>query len=169
MQVMPGTFRLYARRIEALTGRRADINDPLANLVAGGRHLRDDLDATQGNVRAAAERYFAGPDPRRHGRQSAIYGNAILQHFAQLQASARGSGRARTPKRRGRRSCPGARDGSDTRSSWRIAFHSFVVLYEEPTLRRQIRHGLRDVLSHHPAVGSAARARTVAAVTALSG
>ena len=36
-----------------------------------------------------------------------------------------------------------------------IAFHLFVILYEEPTLRRKY-GGVRDVLSRGPAVGAAA-------------
>jgi hypothetical protein len=88
MQIMPDTFDQYAKRIEKLTGRPADIDDPLDNMVAGALHLRDDLDATNGDVNAAARRYFAGPDPRLHGPKTVEYGNAIAGQYASLGGGA---------------------------------------------------------------------------------
>ena len=82
MQIMPSTFRLYASRIEQLTGRPADINNPVDNLYAGALHLRDDLDATDGNINAAARRYTGGPDLRRHGPRTIAYGNDIESQLA---------------------------------------------------------------------------------------
>ncbi|HMB37411.1 MAG TPA: lytic transglycosylase domain-containing protein [Methylomirabilota bacterium] len=85
MQLMPDTFREYASRVEAITGRPANIDDPLDNLVAGALHLRDDLNATSGSVRGTAERYFGGPDPRLYGPKTAQYGSDILRRYTRLE------------------------------------------------------------------------------------
>jgi len=89
MQLMPATFRDYAPRIEAITGRPADIDDPIDNMVAGALHLRDDLDVTGGDLRRAAKRYNSG---RADSMHPAVvdYGNDVVRRFAFLERQGRG-------------------------------------------------------------------------------
>jgi len=89
MQLMPATFRAYAPRIERITGRPANIDDPIDNMVAGALHLRDDLDATGGSVRRAAKRYNSGHADSLH--PAVIdYGNDVARRFAFLERQGRG-------------------------------------------------------------------------------
>jgi Phage tail lysozyme len=59
MQLMPGIFKRYQSRIESLTGRAANINDPLDQIVGSMLHVKDDLEASGGDVEKARGRYLA--------------------------------------------------------------------------------------------------------------
>jgi soluble lytic murein transglycosylase-like protein len=85
MQIMPTTFEAYRKRIEAITGRDANIDDPLDNLVAGALHLRDDLAASGGDIASTARRYTGGPDPRRWGMKTHSYGNKVARDYAMME------------------------------------------------------------------------------------
>jgi hypothetical protein len=85
MQIMPATFEAYRKPIEAITGRDANIDDPLDNLVAGALHLRDDLAASGGDIASTARRYTGGPDPRRWGTKTHWYGNKVARDYAMME------------------------------------------------------------------------------------
>jgi hypothetical protein len=59
MQLMPGIFKRYQSRIESLTGRAANINDPLDQIVGSMLHVKDDLEASGGDLEKARGRYLA--------------------------------------------------------------------------------------------------------------
>jgi len=85
MQIMPSTFEGYRKRIEAITGREANIDDPLDNLVAGALHLKDDLAASGGDIAMTARRYTGGPDARRWGPKTEWYGNKVARDYAMME------------------------------------------------------------------------------------
>jgi len=85
MQIMPSTFEGYRKQVEAITGREANIDDPLDNLVAGALHLKDDLAASGGDIASAARRYTGGPDPRRWGPKTHWYGNKVANDYAMME------------------------------------------------------------------------------------
>jgi SLT domain-containing protein len=64
MQILPSQFEKYRGRVEQLNGRKGDVTDPLDNIVAGALHLRDDLDASQGDLAGTLGRYYGARDPR---------------------------------------------------------------------------------------------------------
>jgi hypothetical protein len=64
MQILPSQFEKYRGRVEQLNGRKGDVADPLDNIVAGALHLRDDLDASQGDLAGTLGRYYGARDPR---------------------------------------------------------------------------------------------------------
>jgi soluble lytic murein transglycosylase-like protein len=86
MQIMPATFEAYRKPIEAITGREANIDDPLDNLVAGALHLRDDLAASGGDIASTARRYTGGPDPRRWTPKTHSYANKVMRDYAAFES-----------------------------------------------------------------------------------
>jgi hypothetical protein len=82
MQIMPNNFEHWKSQVEAITGRPASIDDPLDTLIAGVLHMKNDLNATGGNVFAAARRYNGGP----RGRSPAAveYGRHVANRWRQL-------------------------------------------------------------------------------------
>ena len=94
MQLMPATGRRYGVR---------DLFDPLENLRAGIRHLRNLLDEFGGNVTLALAAYNAGSGAvRRHGgvpayAETRAYVNKVRESMGQLPRRSRPKGSRSAP------------------------------------------------------------------------
>jgi hypothetical protein len=84
MQITPGTFKTVAAEVSKITGRTASLNDPLDNIVAGGLLYKKYLDATNGDVAAAARLYHGGENVRAHGPVTQQYGLDVARRYAKL-------------------------------------------------------------------------------------
>jgi hypothetical protein len=84
MQVTPGTFKTVAAEVSRLTGRAASVDDPLDNIGAGLLLYKKYLDATNGDVAAAARLYHGGENPAGHGPITHQYGLDIARRYAAL-------------------------------------------------------------------------------------
>mgnify|MGYP001613901379 FL=1 len=78
-QVSPqGAQGLFQLMPETAKGLGVDPADPLQNIRGGVTYLRQQLDATGGDVAAALARYHAGPDLAQHGPKTATYVQEVL-------------------------------------------------------------------------------------------
>lgn len=81
MQMLPKTFREeWADQVSALTGKEADVDDPLDNLIAGALMYRKLLDE-HGDVATAARFYHGGPNTGIHGPLTRGYGERVAQNY----------------------------------------------------------------------------------------
>jgi hypothetical protein len=77
MQVKPGTFAMVAPQLRDMLGRKPQLENPLDNLLAGGLIMRQALDKTNGDVKAAARLYTAGLNATQFTPGQMRYGDDI--------------------------------------------------------------------------------------------
>jgi soluble lytic murein transglycosylase-like protein len=77
MQMLPATFDIWKPQVEAITGRSADVNNPVDNLIGGALMYKKLLEEHGGDVEAAARYYHGGPNVRIHGEKTRAYGTAV--------------------------------------------------------------------------------------------
>ena len=88
MQVTPGTFEAVRKPVETALGRKAHVDNPLDNLLAGAFLWRRYLEMANGDVRTAAFLYHGGENPQAWGHHTMQYGADISRRFASAARAA---------------------------------------------------------------------------------